>query len=284
MISFTGDGSIGFVLGDMETIKRSGKNVTIILTRNDSFGWIRGEAILLDEVDEPWSTEFDTVDYLKIAEGFGLTLIRSHQKARSSKFCPRPSPTPVQVSSKSEFQVRIKSSRSFQTGSVPQERKTFRISIVFALIVELVFRLVAQVSNGGQSRERSTQISRAPANRRYARSLLAATPASQLKDPEKPKAVKGISRQQLEMIWGQERETLRAFVSLLGIRRLTGPAEDALPKLFERSLTHQGDVTEVLSDQFELVSARTVRLSLCRAESAPLGKSGGAVEFEIRSS
>jgi len=72
VISFTGDGSIGFVLGDMETIKRSGKNVTIILTRNDSFGWIRGEAILLDEVDEPWSTEFGAVDYLKIAEGFGF--------------------------------------------------------------------------------------------------------------------------------------------------------------------------------------------------------------------
>ena len=38
----------------------------------------------------------------------------------------------------------------------------------------------------------------------YARSLLAATPASRLKDPEKPKAVKGISRQQLELM---ERES-----------------------------------------------------------------------------
>jgi hypothetical protein len=38
----------------------------------------------------------------------------------------------------------------------------------------------------------------------YARSLLAATPASQLVDPEQPKAVKGISRQQLELM---ERES-----------------------------------------------------------------------------
>ena len=38
----------------------------------------------------------------------------------------------------------------------------------------------------------------------YARSLLAATPARQLIDPEKPKAVKGISRQQLELM---ERES-----------------------------------------------------------------------------
>ncbi|MBT8474995.1 MAG: thiamine pyrophosphate-binding protein, partial [Alphaproteobacteria bacterium] len=81
VISFTGDGSLGFVLGDMETIKRSGKNVTIILTRNDSFGWIKGEAILLDEVDEPWSTEFGAVDYLKIAEGFGFDTARITSEA-----------------------------------------------------------------------------------------------------------------------------------------------------------------------------------------------------------
>lgn len=72
VISFTGDGSFGFVIGDMETIKRSGKNATIILTRNDNFGWIRGEAILLDDVDEPWSTDFDAVDYVKVAEAFGF--------------------------------------------------------------------------------------------------------------------------------------------------------------------------------------------------------------------
>lgn len=38
----------------------------------------------------------------------------------------------------------------------------------------------------------------------YIRSILAATPASQLKDPEKPKAAKGVSRQQLELM---ERES-----------------------------------------------------------------------------
>lgn len=76
VISFTGDGSLAFVLGDFETIKRSGKNVTIILCRNDNYGWIRGEAILLDEVDVPWATDFNSVDYIKIAEGFGFTAER----------------------------------------------------------------------------------------------------------------------------------------------------------------------------------------------------------------
>ena len=76
VISFTGDGSFGFVIGDLETIKRSNKNVTIILNRNDTFGWIRGEAILLDDVDEPWSTDFGAVDYMKVAEGFGFKTAR----------------------------------------------------------------------------------------------------------------------------------------------------------------------------------------------------------------
>lgn len=81
VISFTGDGSFGFVIGDMETLKRSGKNVTVILTRNDSFGWIRGEAILLEEVDEPWSTDFGSVDYMKVAEGFGFATARIRSEA-----------------------------------------------------------------------------------------------------------------------------------------------------------------------------------------------------------
>lgn len=76
VISFTGDGSLAFVLGDFETIRRSGKNVTVILTRNDNYGWIRGEAVLLDDVDVPWATDFGAVDYLKVAEGFGFTTAR----------------------------------------------------------------------------------------------------------------------------------------------------------------------------------------------------------------
>jgi acetolactate synthase-1/2/3 large subunit len=76
VIALTGDGSLAFVLGDLETIKRSGKNITIILNRNDTYGWIRGEAILLDDVDAPWSTDFGAVDYLKVAEAFGFATAR----------------------------------------------------------------------------------------------------------------------------------------------------------------------------------------------------------------
>jgi hypothetical protein len=50
-------------------------------------------------------------------------------------------------------------------------------------------------------------------------------------------------------LWGQEPETLRAFVSLLGVRRFFGPDVEKLPALFERSLKHQDDVTEALGEQ-----------------------------------
>ncbi|RYZ42440.1 MAG: hypothetical protein EOO71_07870 [Myxococcaceae bacterium] len=50
-------------------------------------------------------------------------------------------------------------------------------------------------------------------------------------------------------IWGQEPATLRAFVSLLGVRRFFAPEQDRLPALFERSLKHQDEVTDSLGDQ-----------------------------------
>jgi hypothetical protein len=50
-------------------------------------------------------------------------------------------------------------------------------------------------------------------------------------------------------LWGQEQQTLRAFVSLLSVRRFFAPAQDRLPALFERSLKHQDEVTEALGDQ-----------------------------------
>jgi hypothetical protein len=50
-------------------------------------------------------------------------------------------------------------------------------------------------------------------------------------------------------LWGQEQQTLRAFVSLLSVRRFFAPEQDRLPSLFERSLKHQDEVTDALGDQ-----------------------------------
>jgi len=50
-------------------------------------------------------------------------------------------------------------------------------------------------------------------------------------------------------LWAQEPETLRAFVSLLGVRRMFADEKDRLSELFQRSSKHQGDVTEALGEQ-----------------------------------
>ncbi|MBX3245867.1 MAG: hypothetical protein KF901_01655 [Myxococcales bacterium] len=50
-------------------------------------------------------------------------------------------------------------------------------------------------------------------------------------------------------LWGQEPETLRAFVSLLGVRRFFAPEDDRLPALFTRSMKHQDEVADALGDQ-----------------------------------
>lgn len=50
-------------------------------------------------------------------------------------------------------------------------------------------------------------------------------------------------------MWGQEPQTLRAFTSLLGIRRFFAPEHDRIPALFERSRKHQDEVTDALGDQ-----------------------------------
>jgi len=71
--TLVGDGSFGFTAGELETIARLGGSNHIILFNNLSYGWIRAEWQLSygkEYVD--FATNFKPVDYLKIAEGFGL--------------------------------------------------------------------------------------------------------------------------------------------------------------------------------------------------------------------
>lgn len=50
-------------------------------------------------------------------------------------------------------------------------------------------------------------------------------------------------------LWFQEPLTLKAFQSLLGVRRIFGPPEERLDKLLERSLEFQEEVTNTLGEQ-----------------------------------
>lgn len=75
VFALTGDGSFGFVAGELETLARLGLNVKIILYNNQSFGWIRA-SVLMRYGPRYFATDFRPVDYVKVAEGFGLQALR----------------------------------------------------------------------------------------------------------------------------------------------------------------------------------------------------------------
>ena len=50
-------------------------------------------------------------------------------------------------------------------------------------------------------------------------------------------------------LWFQEPTTLKAFQSLLGVRRCFGPAEDTLESFLDESLKHHEEVTDTLGEQ-----------------------------------
>ncbi|MCX6650009.1 MAG: thiamine pyrophosphate-binding protein [Candidatus Bathyarchaeota archaeon] len=77
VITLVGDGSFGFTAGELETVARVGGPNHIILLNNFSFGWIRAEwqfSYGKEYVD--FATNFKPVDYMKIADGYGLDATR----------------------------------------------------------------------------------------------------------------------------------------------------------------------------------------------------------------
>lgn len=71
IFSLSGDGSFGFSAGELETIKRVSANVVVILFNNGSYGWIRAE--MRARGKDIVGTDFSSPDYVKIAEGYGLS-------------------------------------------------------------------------------------------------------------------------------------------------------------------------------------------------------------------
>ncbi len=77
VVALVGDGSFGFTAGELETVARVGGNNNIVLFNNLSYGWIRAEWLLsYGEEYVDFATRFRPVDYMKIAEGFGLRAYR----------------------------------------------------------------------------------------------------------------------------------------------------------------------------------------------------------------
>ena len=74
-IALTGDGSFGFFAGELETLARLKINTKVVIFNNQSFGWIRA-SIFFKYGPRYFATEFKPIDYVKIAEGFGIAAMR----------------------------------------------------------------------------------------------------------------------------------------------------------------------------------------------------------------
>jgi acetolactate synthase-1/2/3 large subunit len=75
--TLVGDGSFGLAAAELETVARVGHNNNVIVVNNGGFGWIRAEwRLSYGEEYVDFATNFREVDYMKIAEGFGLNARR----------------------------------------------------------------------------------------------------------------------------------------------------------------------------------------------------------------
>ncbi len=83
VVNLTGDGSLGFCAGELETLARNGADITVILFHNRCFGWIRGTDAYEGETSF-FATDFSETDYCTVARGFGFTafLIREGEDPR----------------------------------------------------------------------------------------------------------------------------------------------------------------------------------------------------------
>lgn len=75
VVALTGDGSFGFTAGELETISRLDSNIKIVMFNNGSHGWIKA-SFLFKYGPKYFATEFKPIEYVKIAEGFGLDAYR----------------------------------------------------------------------------------------------------------------------------------------------------------------------------------------------------------------
>jgi acetolactate synthase-1/2/3 large subunit len=75
VVALTGDGSFGFCAAELETIARIGGNINVVLFNNGCYGWIRAAARFTYN-SEPFATEFDSPDYVRLAEAFGIEAVR----------------------------------------------------------------------------------------------------------------------------------------------------------------------------------------------------------------
>ena len=74
-VAVMGDGSFAMAAGELETIKRLGLPVTLVVVSNGSFGWIKaGQKYGYDS--QYYSVDFSPTDHARVAQAFGIKSYR----------------------------------------------------------------------------------------------------------------------------------------------------------------------------------------------------------------
>ena len=83
IVGFTGDGSVGTSLGELETLARLDLPVTVVVVNNGSFSWI--EAGQRNYADFSFGIDFDSTNYAEVANEFGIAGYRVENAADYEK-------------------------------------------------------------------------------------------------------------------------------------------------------------------------------------------------------
>ena len=109
IVGMVGDGSFGLTVGELETVKRLGGNLNLIVFNNSSYGWIKAEWLLSHgQKYVDFATNFNQVDYMKIAEGYGLDAFRISKPTELDilkEAFNSPNPSLIEVISKPENEL-----------------------------------------------------------------------------------------------------------------------------------------------------------------------------------
>jgi pyruvate dehydrogenase (quinone) len=81
VVAFTGDGSLTMQLGDLATLVQENLPVKLIVLKNNTLGLIKWEQMIFIGNPE-YGVNFTPVDFVKIAEGFGIPSVRIDDPAR----------------------------------------------------------------------------------------------------------------------------------------------------------------------------------------------------------
>ncbi|MCB2109650.1 MAG: thiamine pyrophosphate-binding protein [Defluviimonas sp.] len=80
VVALMGDGSFGFDCGELETVVRSGADITFIVLSNAEFGWIKASQ-KADKGARYYNVDFGRTDHAAVARAFGVTSWRVEDPA-----------------------------------------------------------------------------------------------------------------------------------------------------------------------------------------------------------